>query len=238
MDIAVLPFRLKTKRQKRRLLVKDRDKQLFRMEQEYKKLRDIQRHEPEVPLEKPYQRGWIRCFELISEIKNSSKAEFYQQILDQINDSQWHYDKSFKQPRRGRIWHRFRFTKLPELNKISSYYWKYENDFSKEQQDCFRRVEYWDEQLYKWRYYYEFEQPQLFEICVKPKIVTTVKLGDAVLQQEMDLLEHIIYKSQRSYRLRKLTGGYHKHWFVHYYEKLKYTNPLKNKPLHLRADVE
>jgi len=239
MDTALLPFRLKTKRQRRRLLIKDRDKQLFQIEQEYEKLRDIQRNEPEVPLEEPYQRGWIRCFELIPELKNSSKAQFYQEILDWINTSQWHYDKSFKQPRRGRSWHRFKFTKLPELQKIGSYYWNYKNKLSEDQRECFRRVEYWDEQLYKWRHYYEFEHQELFEIRVKPQMVTTVKLGDALLQQEIDFLNDCLFKGELSHRWQKLKGGYYKYWRSWYYiEKEKYVNPLKNKPLYLRVDVE
>lgn len=122
MDTTLWSYRLKTARQKKRLQKKDLDKQLLRMERELNRLEEIKSNQPVVPLEKPYQKGWIRKFVLRSEVEKSDKAAFYQEILDKINSYQHHYDQSFKQPKRNKHRHRYNYTKLPVLRTISTYY--------------------------------------------------------------------------------------------------------------------
>jgi hypothetical protein len=231
MDTTLWPYRLKSARRKKRLQKKDLDKQLLRMERELNKLEEIKSNQPVVQLEKPYQKGWIRQFVLRPEVGKSNKAEFYQQILDKINSGQQHYDQSFKQPKRNKHRHPYNYTKWPELRKINRYDWTYNKaKLSDEQRECFRRVEFWDQQYYRWDYRYEFAKPELFEIAVRPFIVDKIKLGDAVLEQEIDYLRHILYESRLMYRFSKIKGRRFRYRWEEY-ENRKYRNPLKNIPL-------
>jgi len=234
MDTLLCPYRLKTARRKKQLQIKHQDKQLIQKEREYEQLLDIQRHEPMVALDKPYQRGWVRGFELIPEVQNSDKAAFYQEILDRINTWQWHHDEQFKPPKRKRCWRRYDYKELPRLQTIGRYHWHHNTArLSDEQRACFKRVEFWSDHLYKWDYYYQFAQPELFEIRVKPKMITHIKQSDAELQQQINFLNSILYNSASQYRLQKIKGGYYKYWRSRcYIEKPQYINPLKNKPLH------
>ncbi|WDF54353.1 hypothetical protein [Mucilaginibacter sp. KACC 22063] len=231
MDTTLWPYRLKSARRKKQLQKKNLDKQLLHTERELKRLQDIKSNQPLVPLDKPYQKGWVRKFVLRPEIQKSEKAEFYQEILDKINSSQRHYDQSFKQPKRNKHRHRYHYTSLPELRTISRHDWIYNKlELSEEQRDCFRRVEFWDEQWYRWDYKYAFAKPELFEIAVLPYMVDKIKLGDAILEQEIDHLNYVLYESRLMYRFSKIKGRCFRYRWDEY-ENPKYLNPLKNIPL-------
>jgi hypothetical protein len=231
MDTTLYPYRLKSARQKKRLQKKDLDKQLLRMERELERLQGIQDNQPVVPLEKPYQKGWIRKFILRPDVAKSDRAVFYQEILDKINSGQRHYDQSFKQPKRNKHRHPYNYTKLPELRTISRYDWTYNKlELSEEQREYFRRVEFWNEQWYRWDYKYTFSKPELFEIAVLPYIVDKIKLGDALLEQEINYLSYILYESRLTYRFSKIKGRRFRYRWNEY-ENPKYRNPIKNVPL-------
>src|ERR1700756_4209181 len=100
MDTTLSPYRLKTARQKKRLQKEDRDKQLLKMKREYDRVEKLKRELPYIPLDKPYQKGWKRLWVLKPEIANGNKAAFYQEIVDKLTEVQYHYDKSFKKPKR------------------------------------------------------------------------------------------------------------------------------------------
>lgn len=230
MDTQLLPYRLKSARRKKRLLKEDRDKQLRRMDKEYNRLQEINKKLPCVPLEEPYQKGWKRLYVLRPEVANSENAEFYQNILDEITEVQYHYDQSFK--RRKKRWLRCDHERLPRLRVIDKYRWASGwHELTDEQRLLFKKVVCWNETHYQWDHYYEFTEPWLFEIAVQPHIVTEVKLLDEGLEREIAFIDNKIYESDRQYRLQKLKGGYYKYWRSWYYvEKEKYINPLKNKP--------
>ena len=76
MDMHHWPYIKKSARRKKRLVKKDVDKQLIRLDKLRHSLTDQIRNLPPIILEKPYQRGWKRLFVLRDDIKRSDKADF------------------------------------------------------------------------------------------------------------------------------------------------------------------
>jgi hypothetical protein len=230
MDIQLLPYRLKSARRKKRLQKEDRDKQLLALDRERHRIRKDPEYMTTVPLDEPYQKGWKRMVVLKPGVQRSDKAQFYQEILNVINQVQYHYDASFKKPKRKGHWHKYYFDELPKLHAIDSYNWYHnKNKLSEEQRACFTRVDFWSEYRYQWDYRYEFTMPELFDIAVKPHIIDTIKIGDAILEQQLAWIDCHIDNNYLECRLQKLhKGGYNNQWKKSF-ERLKYRNPLKNK---------
>jgi hypothetical protein len=229
MDIQNLPYRLKSARIKKRLQKEDRDKQLLKLHREQERISKDPDYLTVVPLDEPYQKGWKRLFVLKPEVQKSSKAGFYQQILDRITTVQYHYDRTFKKPKRRR-WQRFNYEDMPYLNSIYRADWdNNRHQLSEEQRACFERVEFWNDQLYAMDYRYRFTEPDLFKIAVLPHIVDTIKIGDAVLEQQLAWIDNHMTNHNLYLRLSKLTHGNRYKYWKDGSEKLKYANPLKNK---------
>jgi len=237
MDTQLLPYRLKSARRKKRLVKEDRDKQLLKLDRERHRISNAPDYQTTVPLDEPYQKGWKRLFVLKAEVQRSDKAEFYQEILNAINMVQYHYDASFKKPKRARRWHKYYYKELPCLRSIDRWHWHAaKHKLGEEQCACFKLVEFWDPYYYRWDYRYEFAQPDLFEIAVLPNIVDTIKIGDALLEQRLAWIDNHIESNYRHRRLMKLQNGNRYKGWKDGTEKLKYRNPLKNKAKCDRAD--
>jgi hypothetical protein len=230
MDTHLLPYRLKSARRKRRLLIKDRDKQLLKLDRERERISKDPDYLTTVPLDEPYQKGWKRLFVLKPEVAKSDKAEFYEEILYWINSVQLHYDRSFKNSKRAKRWHRYYHNGPPQLQRLSYARW-HKGDFklSEAQCACFKLAQFWNEAYNRWDYGYEFMYPWVFKIAVLPHMITSIQLGDALLAQRMAWIDDQFYKNGGIYRLDKLqNGNRYKNWKINS-EKLKYINPLKNK---------
>jgi hypothetical protein len=229
MNTEMMPYRLKSARRKRRLLIKDRDKQLLKLDRERHSISRDPDYKRTVPLDEPYQKGWKRLFVLKPEVAKSDKAEFYQGILYWINEVQYHYDRSFKNSKRIRRWHRYYHKNLPKLQLIKfPQGQKGDHKLTEEQRDCFHLFKYWDEVNYRWDHYYEFTRPEVYKIAVLPNMITTVKVGDALLEQRKTWIDDQFYPNGLQYRLDNLQTSYN--GWKDRSEKLKYSNPLKNKP--------
>jgi hypothetical protein len=231
MDTQLLPYRLKSARRKKRLQKEDRDKQILKLEKEHDLLSNNPDYEKKILLDEPYQKGWKRLFVLKQDIQRSDKAEFYQQILVQVNKVQYHYDASFKKSKRKPKGHRYNL-ELPELQTISPYDWHLNKaKLTEAQRSCFNKVDYWDSYHYCWTCKYQFAFPELFKIAVLPHMVTTIKIGDALMEQRISFIDDLMYKGGLQYGKWKLRGGQHKYWKSRVkFEKPEYVNPLKNKP--------
>lgn len=230
MDTQLLSYRVKSKRRKKRLVKEDRDKQLLKLDRERQRISKGPDYKTIVPLDEPYQKGWKRLFVLRPEVQRSDKAEFYQGILDKINMVQYHYDKSFKKPKRKGRWHKYHFEELPKLRMIDRYNWQTNyHKLSEEQRTCFERVEFWNDQLYAMDHRYRFAEPGLFEIAVLPHIIDTIIIGDALLEQRLVWIDDHIDNHNLQWRLDKLKNGNRYNGWKDGTEKLRYLNPLKNK---------
>lgn len=89
--------RLKTARQKRRLLKEDFDKQLIKLYLLQQRLYRQKAALPLIPLAEPYQKGWKRTFILRGDVARSAMGHFYLALLEKINTVDYSRSKSFTQ---------------------------------------------------------------------------------------------------------------------------------------------
>ena len=231
MDTKLLPHRLKSARRKKRIQKEDLDKQLLKLDRERDHIWDNPNRVIVVPLEEPYQRGWKRLFVWNAAIQRSEQAEFYQQILDQVNTVQYHYDPSFRKTKRKQYQHKYNYD-LPKLQTINRRDWHLNKaQLTEAQRECFNRIDYWDNRYYCWTYKYEFAFTHLLKIAVQPHIVTTIKLRDVQIEQRIKYIDDYLVKSGLNYRLTKLKGKSYRYRGDKMFEKAKYINPLKNKAI-------
>ena len=78
-----------------------RDKQLLRLEREAWRLRAARRDAPLVPLERPYQRGWIKTYVFADGIDRRRDAPILRAILAVVNRRVYSRDRSFVHRRTG-----------------------------------------------------------------------------------------------------------------------------------------
>lgn len=103
-DLIFFSARLRTKREKKRLIKTAKEKNV---RQKYNRLKELQKEQnsiPLIPLKQPYQKGFCRYFVLREDIKNEKKIIFFTQILKKINTSQLSGTKKFvkKKKRNGK----------------------------------------------------------------------------------------------------------------------------------------
>lgn len=87
--------RLKTTRQKKRLVKKDFKKRLLKLDKERDKLWDQKDQIQWLELEEPYQKGYERFFILRDDIARSSRADFFESLLRKINTIQYSDNRKF-----------------------------------------------------------------------------------------------------------------------------------------------
>ncbi|KAA5533521.1 hypothetical protein F0919_13350 [Taibaiella lutea] len=222
-------FKLKTARQKKRLQKEDSEKQLRALHKLENKLWREKQNLPFVPLEIPYQKGWVRTFRLRDDVARSNQAEFYQTLLKKINTKDFCNDKSFLRKKRGKRkkgyepkeqWLRT-FTeeewsnpklKITEQEKQHFFLKEYPMSHSK----CIKKR-------------YTFIEPWRYVFQIKPHMITHAKLVDEVLEQQMQQLENRIERHHLYPKIRKLMHG--NVYSYHDGEKHQYYNPIKNKQL-------
>jgi len=221
--------KLKTARQKKRLQKEDSEKQLRALHRLDMKLWREKQKLPLVPLQAPYQKGWVRTFRLRDDVARSSKAEFYQALLEKINTRDFCNDKSFMRKKGGKRkkgsepreqwlqtfteeeWTNEKF-KLTEQEKQHFFLKEYSNPFNRSVQKR-----------------YTFIEPWRYVLKVRPYIITHAKLLDEVLEQQMQQLDNRIERHHLGPKIRKLIYG--KGYRYRTGEKHQYYNPIKNKQL-------
>ncbi|MFC0516840.1 hypothetical protein ACFFGT_21715 [Mucilaginibacter angelicae] len=230
MDIHDLPYRLKSARRKKRLVKDAFDKKLIELDKQRWKLRCQIRELPPIPLEKPYQSGYIRYFILRSDIARSDKAEFYQNLLNKINVKWWHHDKSFKKKKRrkGKYLYSEKEQKLREFDPEEFHSAKL--NLSDAEKRCFYLKEIWDARRQCWKPTYAFTEQWRFVLVIRPHIIYTAKQIDEVLEQQLSAINKFIDWNNHWPRIRKLKDQTNNRWDWDFYEFPKYINEFKNKP--------
>ena len=72
-----------------------RDKRLLAFERELRRLNQVQRDAPIIPLERPYQRGWVKFYVLDADIIRRADTAIFRAMLPQINQRVITRDRSF-----------------------------------------------------------------------------------------------------------------------------------------------
>lgn len=222
-------YRVRTKRQKKRILHKAKEKQLIRYYREYKVLSERIFRLPMIDLEIPFQRGWKRYFIVREDVRRGKEGKFYESILEKINTVQYNHQKNFKQKKRKE--NKRVYIEIKQELKVI-----YPNELpklklSEKELECFdyrlivveiggRKIE---------RYAYVFREPWRFILRIRPNIITQVKAYDWEMEQRRSEIKETIFDNYENCgKLNKLKGWGKYHWE----NKLKYANPIKNKPMH------
>jgi len=238
MDLHDLPYRLKSARQKRRLVKKDRDKQLIKLDKLQASLFEQKRKLPMIQLVHPYQRGWKRFFVLRKDVRQSDKATFYQAILDKINTFEYNGDKSFKKRKRKR-W-RYRYEEKPQTpREISHYDWcKNTLNLSDSEKACFHRKEVWVAASKKILVTFVFTQTWHFVLAIRPHIIYEAKMVDELLEQELEAIDNKIVRYYLRPKITKINkGNCYKYWKIIPFEQPKYINKFKNQPMYTNKEA-
>lgn len=229
--------RIKSARQKRRLVKTDRDKQLIKLDKRRRELSLQQSLLPTVPLEYPYQRGWKRLFVLNDDVKRSPKAAFYETLLVKINAVQFHYDKSFKLKKRRKKRYGYE-VRQQLLREFYPYSWLANRmDLTEDEQACFTRIETFDIKTRRSNVKYVFTEPWRYVLKVMPHIVTHVKLKDVDIERELASISGYINNNHLAPRINLLTRGRSYRWKDDFSERIKYINKFKNIPRYAHKEA-
>jgi len=230
MDIHDWPYIKKSARRKKRLVKKDFDRRLIRLDKLQDDLWERRRKLPMVPVEKPYQRGWMRLFLLRDDIKRSDGAVFYETLLNKINTVWYHPDKSFKRRkiRKRRYLYKEKKQVLREFDHVEFHGKKF--NFSDAEKECFYLKEIWNDRYWRWETTYALIDTWRFVLTIKPRMIYKVRQIDELLEQELSEIENYIKYNHLHPRLARIKGKGYRYWKVDSFEKPQYINPLKNQP--------
>ncbi|MES2479977.1 MAG: hypothetical protein V4561_12885 [Bacteroidota bacterium] len=224
---------IKTVRQKKRLVKKDFDKQLISLHKKRIELQKIKKNLPLVKLENPYQKGWVRTFELRPDIAESKNADFYRALLSKINSRQYSNVKHFKTKRRKhrkKIW----IDKPQMLQEFDMWQWSRNAEkFSEKEKLLFYPKEYWCSMSKTITVKYVFIEAWRFMLKVRPNIITHQRMIDEVLEQEISCIDKHIDAHFLEGRINKLVYGNSYQWRRKPDEnpkhKINYLNELLNQ---------
>ena len=154
-----------------------------------------QRYElPLVPLEKPYQKGYMRFFVLREDIRQGKHADFFETLLEKINTYQYADTRKFqkKKKRRGK---RVYVARKQELYAFNQWEWQRaleRGKFTEKERAYFARIECFNRQKDRFETYYEFTEAWRFELRIKPNMITHYRPVDVAIEGELAELDKII----------------------------------------------
>lgn len=180
----LLSYRLRSLRSRKRTIKKDVEKQIRKKYQRSIEVSDILRNLPLIPLEIPYQLGFVRFFVVRDDVMRSSDGEFFEGLLKKINTYMYSGSRQFLKKKR-KFGRRIYVEREQKLNRISSYSWsspkfgltpRERQYFLKKEEYCpFRKCN---------ETYYEFTEPWRFTLRTRPHMITHYKPIDAELKKE------------------------------------------------------
>ncbi|SEH42481.1 hypothetical protein [Chryseobacterium culicis] len=180
----LLYSRLRSLRSRKRAIRKDVEKQIRTKYKRSEELWDIRRNIPWIPLDKPYQRGFVRFFVIREDVMRSKDGDFFEGILKKINTYMYSESRRFLKKKR-KFGRRIYVAREQKLKQISTYSW---NDpklgltprerqyFLKQEEYCPARKMYVP--------YYEFTESWRFTLRTRPNMITHYKPVDFELEKE------------------------------------------------------
>jgi len=225
--------RLRSIRTRKRVAKTDYEKYLRQCCDRHAELEKQKRTMPLVPLEKPYQKGYVRFFVVRDDVKRSKLGDFFENLLAKINTYQYADNRKFqkKKKRRGK---RVYIARKQELYVFNQWEWQRaleRGKFTEKERAYFARIECFNRQKDCFETYYEFTEPWRFELRVKPNMITHYRPLDVAIERELAELDKIIsdYKNWGIIYSKIYGGSYSWNQYQKRYtpkEKYKHT-PLK-----------
>lgn len=96
----LLSFRLRSLRSRKRIIKKDVEKQIRKKYKRSRELWKLRRNIPLVPLEKPYQKGFVRFFVVRDDVQRSKDGNFFEELLKKINTEMYSETRKFLKRKR------------------------------------------------------------------------------------------------------------------------------------------
>ncbi len=205
----ILCYKLKTAKQKRRAVKKDKEKRLIQLEEKSVFLWRAKQNLPFVNLEEPYQKGWKRFFILREDVARSNVANFFENILQKINTVKYSARKDFKKRKR---------VKGKKADVLREQFTKplTQTEFDKL---CFtdKETAYFSWELIKQNYSNKyvkmlvFNEAWRFTLRIEPNIITQEKLIDVQLESEIKELANYIESNNLEPKINKAKSRHTKY---------------------------
>lgn len=185
-----------------------------------------------VTLEKPIQRGWMRCYFLTAAAQERSDARVLEAILKEINVIQYHWKHSFTPTKRNR---RAQIQQLHQPLKRIKPWSRRQNDLPHDWKNYFNIEAIFQDS--QWKHTWYFRWPQLFELRVVPRMVHKLPVCDPAADSRLSEIQAIFENPRKAGRLSRLQG--HRRWHGHTLRQ-KILDRLMQKRLHavLAGDLE
>ena len=203
-------YNLKTKRQKRRALKEDKEKQLLALYNRSNELYEAQQSLPMVPLKEPFQQGWKRTFVLNTSLTHSDNAEFYERLLDKINYVQYCRDRQFRYPthRKKNGVKQYKMIEQP-LAEYGKWDWqKLEQKLSEKEKVLFQQQQRWDSINRRYYTVYIFTESWRYQLIVTDNIIYEVREEDTVLKQMESELDKYLTRGNLWSEIFKVKDGF------------------------------
>lgn len=220
----LLFYRLRSVRSRKRIIKKDIEKQIRKKYKRSKELISMRRDIPLIPLDKPYQKGFVRCFAVREDVGRSKDRIFFEGILKKINTYMYSENRRFLKKKR-KFGRKKYIEREQKLDRIFPWEWNSpKTGLTSREKQYFLKRENYNSVKKKTTVYYEFIEPWRFCLKVKPYMITHYKPIDAELEREYHALDS--YLKQHSVQgiiCKKILGKSDK-WFYK-----KKTNLIESK---------
>lgn len=224
-DLIFFTTRLKSKRKKKRLVKTDLEKEVRKHFKRRAEIWNEKRNIPLVPLEVPYQKGYVRYFVLREDIKNEKEIAFFSAILKKINTEQFAQTKKFtKKEKRNRK--RIDIPMIQHLRKLYPYEFSgKDSKLTDREREYFTQTQVYNQFTKTFETFYEFIQPWRFRLIIKPNMITHYKPLDLELEREKAEIDKFCdnHRNQGLYQKKMICKSYS------YDSKPNLKNPFKGK---------
>lgn len=209
----LLQFRIRSVRSRKRTIRKDVEKQIRKKYKRSTVLWHIKRNQPLIPLETPYQLGFVRFFVVRDDVLRDSDGAFFEGILKKINTYMYSESRQFLKKRK-KFGRRIYVEKKQKLNRIPLYSWC-DPKFGltpRERRYFLRQDEYCPFRKGNYDTHYEFIEPWRFTLRVRPHMITHYKPVDAELEKEYAELESYLQRHKIKGIIQKTIHGKSNPW--------------------------
>ena len=186
--------RLRSLRSHKRIVREDHEKYLRECCDRHAELEKRRRNLPLVPLEKPYQKGYVRFFVLREDVRQGKQADFFATLLEKINTYQYADNRKFQKKKKRRRKPVY-VARKQELYAFNQWEWQRaleRGKFTEKECAYFARIECFNRQKDRFENYYEFTEAWRFELRVKPNMITHYRPVDIAIERELAELDKII----------------------------------------------
>lgn len=212
----LLSYRLRSLRSRKRTIKKDVEKQIRKKYKRSKEVWHIRKNIPLIPLENPYQSGFVRFFAVRDDVMRSSDGEFFDGLLKKINTYMYSGSRQFLKKKR-KFGRRIYVEREQKLNRVSSYSWNSPKfGFTTRERLYFLKKEEYCPFRKCYDTYYVFTEPWRFMLRIRPHMITHHKPIDTELEKEQAELDAYLGQHKVVGILQKKIHGKSDPWKMEY----------------------